>query len=142
MRPRVQMLETLRVAIQAARGGRYHVKRGYVDWTAHDYRVHPFPVSIMVDVETQGTIGDTEALLSVVAACSIPEPAPVEIDDERVQDLIDDVRAAFAALEQSTVAGADGPVVFRLDWKGARLTEWHDVDLRLQGILLQVQVSY
>lgn len=142
--PKAAVMTALRQLLAAARSGRYHVKRGYVDWVAHDYDAHPYPASIMCDVETLGGIGDTDTVVSVVLAARMPPEAVVDLDEDVLSDLAADARTAFEQLEKMRWAhdGQDEPLVFRLDWRGARLSEWHDVDLRLQGILLQVQVSY
>lgn len=143
LRPRVQWLQQLCALLRAQRSARYFVKRGYLEWTAHDYVAHPYPVAVMVDAERPGSIGDTVAALSLVAATKIPQHGVVELDDEVLQDLLDDLRGALQQLEHAEpTLTADGPVVFRLDWEGASSHEWHDTDLRLQGVVLLIQVSY
>jgi hypothetical protein len=143
--PRRTVLETLRDAARIIRNSVYFAKRGAINWTVHNFEKHPRAIAVMQD-DAQ-LFGDQKsgmkfANMSLEMFARMPERLEVpEIDDVLMDEMIDDAYELLRGLITARDVN-DDPVVFKLDQASARVIESHDVDLKVQGIVVSFSVTY
>jgi hypothetical protein len=118
------------------------VKRGPIHWATFDFSAMPKAVAILVD--DQSFIkedGVNDANISFEVAARMATGQQPEVDDGLLDELIDDAIWVIRSLRQAKNGQGDN-VILRLASSAARITEWHDPDVRVQGIVCPFQVEY
>ena len=144
--PRRTMLETLLDACRATRSGAYYVKRGAIVWEGFDFESHAQKRAIAIMCDEGQLLRDqfgmyTESVtLEMAAQMSLVETEPAAgIDDAIEEEMIEDARVIVRALIEASSGG--DPVVFKVG-NEAPFVEWHDVELRVQGIIVYLKLTY
>lgn len=143
MSARKVVADTLKVLCKRQRGRRYFVKRGVIEWATFDFGAHPRAIGIMFDeIEILRESGMYDAQVTLEMGVALPSAQePVEVDDGLLDELIEDAEEILKALQQAA-NGSTEPVIFKLATQTARVREWHDVDLRVQGVVASVTIGY
>lgn len=140
MSARSDALNKLKEIFKTLHNSRYYVKRGVVAWAGFDFQKYAHAVSIQVD-EIAPWMPMPTMSLSIEMATLIPEMSTdPEIDDTTNEDMIDDCIEALNAWERLKMQNGD-PYIIKMERLGVRAIEFHDATLRVQGIILTVNVS-
>lgn len=141
MSSRGAALTKLASILREQRNARYYVKRGVIAWASHDFNSKPWAASIQVDeFAPWGKNSLTDISLTLEMATTIKDVNDVEIDDVAIDTMTEDGLAALEALDRAR--DSDGcPYITKLERLGARVIEFHDASLRVQGVILSVNVS-
>jgi len=128
------------------RNGTYFVKRGAINWTTFSFEDHGAGIALMVDdgelLRTQRNKGMKPARCSMEITHRLPgEQESPEIDDGLMDELLDDAEWLITELMKSRTAG-DDPVVFRIDENSVRFVEFHDIEVKVQGIVVTFNLEY
>lgn len=131
--PLRNMAEYLREQWRAVRGGTYFVKRGPILWADFDFEAQPRAVAILIDDHTfLRDINDANVAFELGAR--MPSGREPEVDDGLLEELTDDAKWVIRQLVKGTDSVGDA-VVLRLEHQSARIREWHDPDMKVQGVI-------
>ena len=137
--------DTLVDKAKTLRNDVYFVKRGAINWTTHDFDQDPRAVAVMIDdfqLFGKTNSGMKTANLSIEMFAKMPQrDGKPEIDDALQDELVDDAEALLRHL-QTARDGGDNPVVFKLDLESARVIEAHDIEIQVQGAVVQFAITY
>lgn len=133
------------IAVQL-RNGSYFVKRGAINWTTFPFDTYERAIAIMLDdgqlLRTQRSHGMKPTRCSMEIFCRLPSDQEVpEIDDGLMDELLDDAESVVRDLLRSKDSSGD-PVVFRIDENTARFVEAHDVQVKVQGVVVMFNLEY
>lgn len=136
------MINAIRVSWGEVRGGSYFVKRGPIHWASFDFEELPKAVAILVDdLSFMKNDGINDANISFEVAARMATGKESEVDDGLLDEIIDDAIWVIRSLKQAKNSQGDN-VIMRLSERTARITEWHDPDVRVQGVVASFQVEY
>lgn len=143
MSARSNFIKTIRASAEARGNKRYFVKRGVINWATFNFASHQFAMSMLIEDTTFMRVnGMQEMTFSLEAATVIPDSTEQpEIDDGIIDILIEDMEAIFAEARVKVDAHGDS-VALGVDTESARIVEFHDSALRVQGIIATVIVKY
>jgi hypothetical protein len=141
--PRAVAMEKIRDLASKVRNGSYFVKRGPIDWAAFPFSDYPRAIAIMIDSATFVKMsGQNEAQVALEMFLAVPESsARPQIDDGLMDELIADAESIVLELMRAKDS-ADFPVVFRLSQETASFVEAHDMDMGVQGIIVNFTIVY
>lgn len=141
MSARRVVMDTLRQLWGDVRGGTYHVKRGPIYWPAWEFKNKPLAVAILAD-EIAPFKQMIPADLSFEIGAAMPEvESEIMIDDGILDEIVDDVEWVFRQLAQARDSKGDN-VVLKADFDGSTVQEWHDPELRVQGVVARLSVDF
>ncbi len=128
------------------RNGRYHVRRGAVNWAAWPFERYRSAWSILCDSTT--LLGDSDEAGFNVAAISFEIFAKGDtdkddfgIDDNLMGEFRADARLVLRHLLEQTLPNGD-PVVTKLERNSASATEALDSERGLQGLIVSFVIGY
>lgn len=145
MKNRTILMTALANIAREVRGGRYLVKRGYINWATWPFDQHPYAMSLMLDEhDLFGAEGMLTGKVSIECFMRIPEVvSPPQLEDATLEELITDVATVIERVSVARYPGdPDYPVAFAVLRKSARAVEAHDADLRVQGVTATFDVSF
>ena len=138
-------METWKESALAVRNGRYFVKRGAINWTTHDYETHPHNIALMMDdfpLYAQKPIGAQPGNASMEFCGRFEDENEFkEIEEALLDEYVEDAEKIIDALLNAQYASGD-PVVFRVNRETARVVEFHDMSIRVQGIVVNFTVHF
>lgn len=141
---RKDTIDTIKKYAKSIRGGWYSVKRGVINWATHDWDRHPNNIAIMIDdhripVESKGRRPFRSGVLTLeIFSRIVPSTEEMEIDDGELDTMIDDAEfILFSTLQERL---ENDSVVMRMG--DIRVIESHDVNLKVQGIIVQTNVEF
>lgn len=130
-------MESLIGISRKARNGAYFVKRGAIVWEEFQFDRHPRAISIQVD-ERDFLRQTCRADCAIEFAAAIPGTAEIpEIDDGLMDEFTEDVEAIVRAWR----AAADSVGSFVIGFTPGKITEFHDVDYRVQGVTAKFSID-
>ena len=137
MSSRAVFLQKLKAECEAARNGRYFVKRGVINWSTFPFDTHPFAIALVVDdFSFADDNGFQEMRVSLEVAARMPDDLEQpEIDDGLLDELTEDAERALQLVIKALDANQDA-VVLRFDARTSRGVEFHDTALRVQGVVI------
>lgn len=140
--PRKVLMDTLRILADESRSGAYFVKRGAIDWATFAFASHPRAIALMADhMGLLQVDGMRPVSVGIEMAARMPETTdPPEIDDGLMDEMIEDVEEIVYGLQSQKDDRGD-TVAFRVDPRESSIREFHDVSLRVQGIVAQFNVK-
>lgn len=130
-------LQKLKEIAKKARNGRYLVKRGAMAWMEFPFAKYKYALSIQVD--SRDWLAEqisADCALEFAAAIPGSEDLP-EIDDELMDEFGDDADAII--LEWLRWADDLGNVV--AGFSAGKVTEFHDTDIRVQGLTAKFTIQ-
>jgi len=134
-------METLTTRWSEVRGGSYYVKRGAISWPSFDFERRPRAVAIMAD-ELLFLRAEAPMDVSFEVAASMPGPTEdPQIDEGLIDELADDTEWVVRKLIEAVDTQGDC-VALRVAEQDARIIEWHDPTIRVQGIVAFFQVTF
>lgn len=145
--PRRVMAERWKELAGKARNSSYFVKRGAINWTTFDFETHGGAIALMIDdgslFRVQSTRGMKPCRCSMEMFHRLPDPLmeSPEIDDGLMDELLDDAEWIINELASSRDSSGD-PVVFRIDRKSVTFVEAHDIEVKVQGIVVSFNMEY
>lgn len=145
MKNRTVLMTAMREIASKVRGGRYFIKRGYINWGTWSFDRFPFAMSLMLDEhDLLGADGLLNGKVSIECFMRTPEEQEqAQIDDETLEELITDVATVIERLEQARYpSDTDYPAAFAVIRKSARAVEAHDAGMRIQGVTATFDVSF
>lgn len=136
-------LKKLKELWKGARNGVYFVKRGAVNWGTFDFDAKPRAVAILVDRGSFLRINGINYADVAFEICAQMRATPgePEIDDELLDELIDDAERVIYDLQESKDK-EDNPVVLKVSKDTAEYEEFHDVEKKIQGIIVKVSIEF
>lgn len=139
--PRHVLLETIKTAAKKVRNGAYFVKRGPIDFIAFPFAKYPRAIAVSVDSQTfLPPNGLYDAELSLTFAAEIPEnPEDPGIDDGLMDQFTDDAEVIAHSLPSSVDIQGDAVA---LKVVGRSVEEFHDLDMRVQGVIVHLNVGW
>ena len=134
-------MDSVRDLWSTVRGGTYYTRRGPIWWAGFPFDAYPRACSIQVSEEAPFAQINTAQIVFEVAASLRPETVEtLGIDDGLLDEFKDD--AAWVAIEWSKKLNSLGDsLLIHADLNRARVVEFYDADLRVQGISFFVRVS-
>lgn len=143
MSARKKFVDSVKSAALAVRNNRYFVKRGVINWATFDFDKHTFAMSLLCDDMTfMKQSGIQEMNFSIEAATSIPDSTKQpEIDDGVLDSMIEDIETILNQTRASVDTNHDN-ISLMVDTESARIVEFHDSALRVQGIVATIVVKY
>lgn len=143
MSARKVFLKAMKDAALAVRARRYFVKRGVINWASHDFKTKLFAISLQADDYSfmkQNGIQDMK--FSMEIATSINDiVSPAQLNDDVIEELVDDAEWIFKTV-MSQIDTLGDNVALVVDTESARVIEFHDSSLRVQGIVVTAYVKY
>ena len=144
--PRNSMMTTIRNSAEVLRNSSYFVKRGAINWATFPFEEHSKAIAILIDDmsllgSTTGVGGSKDGKISLEIAARMPdEKDHPSIDDGLMDDLIEDAETIVKDL----IAAKDGdyPIVFHIDKASARVIEWHDAEVKVQGVVVMFNAIF
>jgi hypothetical protein len=143
-RKRLVMLVLVELVRALPRG--YFVKRGAIQWSAHDFDSAPLACAVHCDSATfLRDEGMNSGTVTLEMLSRIPTGIGHEsgIDDDTIDDMTEDASRALGLLEIA-VDPEDGayPIITRLDRQADEVTEVADVLRGLQGVIATARVEF
>ena len=139
--PRKVMMDTFRQLCRDVRGGVYFTKRGPIDWSSFNCGEQERAIAILIDDHSfMKDINDASITFEIAGRMIQPEQRP-DLDDGLLDEFIDDAEWIIRSLIDSVDTQGD-PVVLKAGFADARIVEFHDVQLRVQGIIAFIEVSF
>lgn len=120
------------------------VKRGAVNWNTFNWESYSRGLAIMMDDSSlwPGVQGFREGNLTFEYFAKMPDQEGTpEIDDDLQDELIEDVLYIASQIVNETNRSGQ-PIVTRTDRKAARIIEAHDVDLKVQGVVVTINLNF
>lgn len=142
---RTIFMRALREVAQQLSGGKYFVKRGYINWATWNFDGYPRALSIMLDEhQFLTTDGTTEATVSFECFMRVDtSPEVMEIDDASLEEIITYLASILDQLEQERMREDPAyPVAFSIKRNSARAVEAHDAEMRIQGVTATFEVKF
>lgn len=134
-------MDRLRALCEEVRGGVYFVKRGPIDWSSHNYDENQRAISILLDDHSfLKDINDASISLEFGGQMLRPDERP-DMDDGLLDEMIDDAEWIIRSLIGSTNSQGDN-IILQAKIKDARIVEFHDAQLRVQGIVAFFEVNF
>lgn len=122
--------------------GEYFVKRGAVNWATFPFDEKGKAIAVMIDDTTfmAPNKGFDFMNLSLEVADRMPDGTQPAIDDNLYEQMRVDIEWILARVIQETNSKGDN-VIMRVD-RNARLIEFHDVDRRVQGVVVTLNLTF
>lgn len=120
------------------------VKRGGINWLTLDWDKHPRALAIMIDDSSlwPGVQGFRDGNLSFEYFARMPsQEGNPEIDDDLQDELVEDVLWIASQILRETNRNGQ-PLVTRVSRDAARIIEAHDVDLKVQGVIVTLNINF
>lgn len=141
--PRRILGDHLLVLAKTVRNGRYHARRGAVNWAAFDFDAHPHAIAVVFDEVS--LFPDARAMFRIDATLEIftrfgGEDAPPSIDDAAMDELHEDARWILEQLFTRPAQDGDRAAL-GMSTINVKAVETHDADLRVQGLIVPFLVS-
>lgn len=131
-------LESLKAIATKARNGSYFVKRGAIVWEEFPFEKFKRAISIQVDErDFMRPTNKAECALEFAAAIPGTDQHP-GIDDGLMDEFLEDAEAIFRAWRQAM----DSIGTFVLGFTPGKITEFHDVDYRVQGMTAKFTAEF
>lgn len=144
MTPLTSALKKLADSFKALNNGKYFVRRGAIMWAGFNFEANPYAVSIQLDEAAlfNNNAGFKPTKISIELATALNDNNPVEpeIDDDAIEGLITDTQDALTAWTSARDSNGD-PYVIKLERLSASAVEFHDPVLRVQGIVVSLNVD-
>lgn len=139
---RRELLTAIRKLCATVHNARYFTKRGPIDWASFPFDRHPFGCAILCDDTTLFRRIDT-AVVTLQLAAKLPDYAAKgpEIDDGLADEFYDDVRWVLTELRKQRDERGQ-PVAISIGTESARVVEFHDADLLVQGVLVTIPIDF
>lgn len=120
---------------------KHSVHRGAVDWTNYPFDEFPRALCVLIDDTTlfQPDGGFDNMNLSIEVACRMPE-SPIGPDDNLFEDIRSELQRIILVLLSAADSEGDALVV-KAD-QSARLVEFHDTQLQVQGVAVTLNLTY
>lgn len=138
---RREVLAAIKQAWSEVRGGSYYVKRGAIDWTAHQFTDKPFACSIQVDEcslpqpwPTKLGRPHEDMQITFELATRIQATTDPQVEDEGLELLIEDLRDVLLGL--ATLKRTNGDTLLDLLVAETRPVEFHDTTYLVQGLIV------
>ena len=129
------------VALRVA-GGKYFVKRGYINWATWNFDAHPQAMSLMLD-EHQFMASQADAVISIECFTRIKSGDAPEIDDVVLDGIVQDLAAILDQMEEERDRQDPAyPVAFAIKRGSAKAVEAHDAEMRIQGVTATFEASF
>jgi len=127
------MAEYLREQWATVRNSTYFVKRGPILWAEFPFETRPKAASILIDDYT--LFRDINAArVSFEVGARMPSGREPQVDDGLLEELTDDCRWVLRQLVKATDP-VGNQIVLRFEHSSARIREWHDPDMKVQGVI-------
>jgi len=140
--PRAFLLQAIKSEAKLVRGGVYFVKRGVIDWSTFPFAERPRAIAVLSDdCSVLKSTGINDMTLSLEMATSMPTGSEPEIDDGILDELFQDAETLLRKAAERIDSNGD-PAAIVLMTESARVVEFHDSRLRVQGIVLTLTASY
>lgn len=131
------------------RGGRYHVRRGPIDYPTHDFDAHPYPLEIRTPSFplTRGAQGRQGrwffvGSVEIDAVVRIDPGGQVGLADSVLDPLVFDLEDLLERIVQTHNSDGD-PIIYRVQNTPApTCTELVSDDWRLQGVRASFNIEY
>lgn len=141
MTARKTVLDTIRTNAEKVGNQRYFVKRGAINWPSFNFDEHGSAIAIIVEEETlYGQIKNLKVSLEVATKMPRGEEHP-SIDD----GLIDEIHSDLVWIINQLIAAKDknqDRVITKIDQNQMRAIEFHDPDMLVQGVMVQMNIDY
>lgn len=135
------MMDTFRKLCEEVRGGIHFIKRGPIDWSSFNFDENQRAIAILVDdTSFLKDINDASLSFEIAGRMIQPEDRP-NLDDGLLDEMIDDAEWIIRSLIDSKDKQGDS-VIMKAGFNDARIVEFHDVQLRVQGIIAFIEVSF
>lgn len=128
------------------REGLWFVKRGAINWTVWNFEKHPWAVSVMFDdmslfPHVRNAFRDGTITFEAFVRSAGSFEDVFEFDDELQEQIIDDMSVVIQRLLDER--GSDGrPLLMNVDRSSARVIEAHDLNKKVQGIVLTFNATF
>lgn len=134
-------LEAFKAAAKKVRNGAYFVKRGPINWAVFPFPKHPRAIAITIDTQDflpHNGIHNAEVAIEMAAAMPGDDEEP-GIDDGLMDDLTEDAEEIVRQLLTKQDALGDAVA---LKVVGRSIDEFHDSELRVQGVIVHLSVGW
>ena len=131
-------MDSLKAVAKKVRNGVYFVKRGAIVWGEFAFDKHARAISIQMDErDFMKATNRAECALEFAAAIPGTDEIP-EIDDGLMEEFADDAEAILKAC----LADSDSVGNFILGFAPGKMAEFHDVDIRVQGLIVKFTIDF
>ena len=143
MGARKVFFDKVKTHAKEVRNGRYFVKRGVINWATFPFTNHAFAMSLLCDDTSFMKVNGVQDMsFSIEAATSIPDStAQPEIDDGVMDSMIEDVETILNQV-RADLDSHSNSIALMVDTESARIVEFHDSALRVQGIVATLIVKF
>ena len=128
----------LKTKLSEVRNSAYFVRRGPIDWNAHDWKAKPRAVAVIID-DCTFLRQINEASVSFEVFAAIPKDGD-NIDDTLTDELFND--AALVLNSLVTEKDSNGDSIATLLPKSELAIECYDMDLKIQGLIITFTIKY
>lgn len=137
------VMEALKAIAKKGAAGAYFVKRGAIVWEEFPFPKYPRAVSIQVD-RRDFMKAENRADCAIEVAALIPGSDEVpEIDDGLMDEFTDLAEFIIGTLKRDlNPDNSDSIGAFAFGVFVGDITEFHDVDFRVQGITAKFSIAY
>jgi len=139
MSVRTEIVAKIKSLGAEVRGGRYHARRGVINWSKFPFDKHPFGISIAFP-EEDDTGKFVQATLSLVFMTKMPDHSQPEVDDSALEELREDARWIADKLAETMRTGSTDPLL--LDLGRLPTLEIADSETEIQGIAANYVLEY
>lgn len=145
--PRTAVLNKLYDLCVAVNNNRYYVRRGPINWTAHDFHAYPYALSILTPSFSMLRPVFNELVVSFEVVMSLPETSHQRgeeregLNDNEIESLVVDVDEVIHQLITATDSNGDS-VISRIDRENAEAQEISNEDWKIQGFQVIFTVEY
>lgn len=134
------MVEELVNLWRRVRGAGYYVKRGPVYWANHDFAKRPRAVSILLNAGSFLRERNEVNVSFEIASRWELDPADPQMDEGLQDDMLDDAKWVLQELAGATDENGDSVVLQAR--KDDKFQEFSDPDVRVQGVVVFVDITY
>jgi len=138
------MMDTFLELAKSVRSGAYFAKRGAIIWVAHPWEASGKDRAISIQVDEGSLLpnemGMRQTAVTMEIAAPMPHPEEIAAIDSALEDemITDAVWILEAILRRQDDQG--DPVVFKVD-RDAPFVEWHDAELKVQGLVVYFKAT-
>lgn len=128
--------DELKAIAKKSRNGSYFVKRGPIEWTSFEWGTLKRAISIQID-ERDFMRSTNKLECALEFAAPVPEDADPGIDDGILDEFDEDLEAIMKAW----IAAIDAIGNFVLGFTPGKISEFHDMDFRVQGMTAKFTIE-
>lgn len=145
--PRTTVITKLYDLCAEENGNRYYVRRGPINWSAHDFGSHPFAIAILTPSFSMFRPTFNEVTFSLEVVMRMPETsiqrgeAREGLNDNEIESLVQDIDRVVHKLVTSKDSNSDH-IITRIDNESAEAQEISNEDWSIQGFQVIFTVEY